>query len=47
MIFTVLQENNTIWQEIWPWTKDFVSGKFKSMHYKNLAQKVPLSEPEF
>lgn len=47
MIFTVLQENNTIWREIWPWTRDSVNGKSKSMHYKNLAQKVLVSEPEF
>lgn len=47
MIFTVLEEDDTIRQGIWPRKGDSVSGKSKSTHYKNLAQKVLVSEPEF
>ena len=47
MIFTVLEEDDTIWRGIWPRKGDSVSGKSKSTHYKNLAQKVLVSEPEF
>lgn len=47
MIFTALKEENTIWQEIWPWKRNSISEKSKSTYYKNLAQKVLVSEPEF
>ena len=47
MIFTVLEEDDTIRRGIWPRKGDSVSGKSKSTHYKNLAQKVRVSEPEF
>lgn len=47
MIFTALEEDDTIRRGIWPRKGDSVSGKSKSTHYKNLAQKVRVSEPEF
>lgn len=47
MIFTVLKEDDTIRQGIWPWKGDFASRKSTSTHYKNLAQKVLVSELEF
>ena len=47
MIFTVLEEDDTIRRGIWPRKGDTVSGKSKATHYKNLAQKVLATEPEF
>ena len=37
MIFTILEEDNTIRRGIWPQKVDTVSGKSKTTHYKNLA----------
>ena len=47
MIFTILEEDDTNRRGIWPWKGDSVSGISKSTHYKNLAQKVLVTEPEF
>lgn len=35
MIFTVLKEDDTIWQKIWSWKGDFISKKSMSILYKN------------
>lgn len=47
MIFTVLEEDDIIQRGIWPRKGDVVSRKLKATHYKNLAEKVLASEPEF
>lgn len=47
IVFTVLEEDDTIRRGIWPRKGASESGKSKSTHYKNLAQKVRVSEPEF
>lgn len=47
MIFIVLEKDDTIRRGIWPQKGDSMSGKSKSTHYKNLAQKVLISESEF
>lgn len=47
MIFTILEEDDTIWQEIWSQKGNSVNKKSKSTYYKDLTQKFFISGSEF